>query len=95
MIDAVDSWLNDVWQDRRRIAGGALGFAIPMGLDQGRGVQLLCGMLAYLVVSMLDDLLGLVETLHDCVHEAAKEAAVDLLRASDRAHELRERERVQ
>lgn len=84
MIDALDRWLNEVWQDRRRIFGGALGFAIAMGLGQGRGMQLLCGTLAYLVVSMLDDLLGLVSSLHDCVHEAAHEAAVEMLAASAR-----------
>lgn len=94
MIDAADRWLSDVWEDRRRIAGGALGLAIPTSLGQPIGIQILCGALAYLVVSMLDDLCGLVTSLHDCVHEAAKEAALDLLRASEQAQGPREHEHV-
>lgn len=41
--------------------------------------------LAWIVVSSIDDLGHLVLSLHDCVHDAADEAALKLLRASDAA----------
>lgn len=78
-------WVEDTWGDWRRIACGAFAVALVGSYDERAFPQLLAGLLAYLIVGALDDLGHLIRALHDCVHEAADEAAIKMLRASDAA----------
>lgn len=94
MIDAADRWLSDAWEDRHQLGASFLVGLLCIHLHQDPIIYACAWGAVYIAVGMLADLVGLVESLHDCVHEAAKEAAVDLLRASDQAQRQRDRERA-
>lgn len=91
MIDAADSWLNDAWADRQRLGASFLVGFICIHLRQDFVIFACAWGVAYIVVGMLADLLGLVDTLHDCVHDAAREAQAEL-RELQRAEALRRHE---
>lgn len=80
--------LEDWVEDRRRILAAFCAMLITITLDAPTLTQVAAYALAWLVVGAIDDLGHQLVVVHGCVHDAADEAAVKMLRA----HQAAERE---
>lgn len=77
------SWLG--LDEVRRIASAFAAMLIAISLDAPLLTQVAAYALAWLVVGAIDDLGHQLVVVHGCVHDAADEAAVKMLRAHQEA----------
>jgi predicted Co/Zn/Cd cation transporter (cation efflux family) len=77
--------IDELVEDQRRILAGFAAITLAITLDANLLAQLCSYALAWLVVGAIDDLGHQLTVLHGCVHDAADEAALKMLRAHQEA----------
>lgn len=83
------AWLDDAHDGWRPLVASFFAMFVPIHLHQPFLVCAAVWFPIWIVTSLLDDLCALVYSLHDCVHdaagEAAREANLQLLRGVEEA----------